>query len=115
MSVIRKMRRQKAVYWEKLPTPDRFGRSRFASPVEIDCRWDGRQEEFIDSQMARQVSRAVVYVDRIMKEGDMLAEITLDQIGSVSDEPEQNKAFVIRAFTTTPNFKATETLLTAYL
>lgn len=114
MSIIKKMRKQDAVWWKRQPSPDRFGEFTFDPPVAIRCRWDDSVVEFLDAQGERQISRSVVYVDRIMSPGDMLREGEM-----LSDEPEDplsiTTAHEIKRFDKTPNLKATETLLTAYI
>jgi len=114
MSVITKMRKQNAVWWQRSATPDRFGKFSFAAPVEVDCRWDDTIEEFVDAKGETRAGRATVYVDRIMAPGDRLQRGAID-----SDTPDDpltvTTAYEIRRFDQNPNFKATETLLTAFL
>ena len=113
MSVIKKMRKQKAVWWAR-GAMDTYGAFTFAAPVEIACRWDGSGAEFRNSQGQTGFSNAVVYLDRVMKAGDKLWEGAMD-----SNTPESPSdlvdAFEIQKFDRTPNFKATEFLYTAYL
>lgn len=113
MSLIKKMRRQTAVWWKRL-TPDRYGKFAYSTPVEIDCRWEDVAQEFVNDKGEMQVSRALVYVDRVMAPGDRLL------LGAVeSDTPDDpllaSRSFEIRRFDQLPTLKATETLLTAYL
>lgn len=72
MSLIVTMRRQKAVWWERNPTPDKFGKYAFQPPVEFKCRWDDTAKEFVSPKIEKLVSRSVVYADRVMKPGDYL-------------------------------------------
>ena len=115
MSIIKKMRKQKAVWWERQTEPqDRFGNFGFNEPVEIDCRWDDTAQEFTDSQGQLQISRSLVYVDRVMKPGDRLKLGEMDSETPL-DPLEVQDAFAIKRFDQNPNLKATEFLLTAYL
>lgn len=113
MSVIKKMRRQFAIYWERLD-PDIFGRYSFAVPVEVPCRWDDASAEFRNSQGASQMSRAEVYPDRVMKVGDMLRKGSLET-DTPLDPRELTDTYEIQGFDQIPNFKATETLYIAHL
>lgn len=114
MSVIKSMRRQKAVWWARESTPDEFGRFAYDEPVEIDCRWDGASQEFQTPQGDTLVSKAVVYPDREVAVGDMLMEGEIDS--NTPDDPrEEPDASEVRGKAKTPNFRATETLYTAYL
>ena len=114
MSVIVKMRKQTAVWWERESAPDTYGRFSFNAPVEIACRWDDTLQEFLDAQGEKRLSQAVAYVDRIMKPGDRLMRGSLES--DLTDDPiPVEGAFEIKRFDQNPNFKATETLLTAFM
>jgi hypothetical protein len=52
--------KQKAVYWGN-PTNDGYGGKVFAAPVEINCRWEDRNETFLTNTGNTMVSRSVVY------------------------------------------------------
>lgn len=114
MSLIKRMRRQKAVWWKRSSTTDEYGRYTFDEPVEIDCRWEDRAEEFVNKGGERLVSAAVVYVDRVMEAGDKLKLGALESDTS-SNPVEETEAFEIQTFSKIPNLRNTETLLTAYL
>lgn len=114
MSLIVRMRRQKAIYWQRDAVPDKYGRYSFASPVEIDCRWDDTSQEFLDPQGEVQLSRAVVYVDRVMSPGDRLMRGAIES-DTPADPLTIRTAFEVRRFDQNPNLKATESLLTAFL
>ena len=113
MSVIKRMRKQKAVWWAR-GAVDIYGAFEFALPVEVACRWDGAGSEFRNAKGQTEMSDAVVYPDRVMGLGDKLQQGEID-----SETPESplglTDAFEIKKFDVTPNFKATENLYTAYL
>jgi len=113
MSIIRRMRRQKAVWWERLE-PDRYGAFAFAEPIEIDCRWDDSGREFRNADGQTEMSGATVYPDRILKPGDRLRKGEME-----TDEPSDPKpltnAFEVKRFDQNPNLRNTEVLFTAYL
>ncbi len=112
MSIIVKMRKQKAVYWKRL-TPDQYGKFSFADPVEIVCRWEDRIHEFLDHQGEKQVSKSIVYVDRVVSLGDRLMRGEMDS--NTPNDPLATDSFEVRRFDQDPNIKATEFLLIAYL
>ncbi len=114
MGIIKKMRKQAAVYWP-FDSVDAYGKKLFGSPVVIKCRWDGRVEEFLNSGGERQLSQAVVYVDRETPVGGILMLGTLSDITDDVDIKENEGAWEIRRYDTTPNLKATEVLRTIYL
>jgi len=120
MGIIKKARKQKAVYWalasaaggEYDYTPD--GQPRYTSAVQIDCRWDDVNEEFIDAQGTKHISKSEVMVDRDVDLGGVL------WLGLLADcqklVPFNNAgASEILRFDNIPNLKATEFLKIAYL
>lgn len=113
MSIINRMRKQKAVWWEAMGS-NQFGVPGFAQPVEVDCRWEDTIEEFLDAEGNRQLSRSIVYVDRVMRVTDRLFLGTIEDLDSGVTTPPEN-AFAIRKFDRLPNLRNTQTLLTAYL
>ena len=121
MSLIKRMRKQKAVYWSR-GQADRHLIYSYEAPIEIKCRWEDRQEEFVTPEGTSKTSNAVVYVDRPMIPGDVLvygAKISAHDNyrgGKSGASPETYpKAYVIQAFSVIPNLKATESLYVAYL
>jgi len=108
MSLIKRMRKQKAVYWAR-GSPDVFAQFSFLPPVEVSCRWEDTEQEFLNPQGETQVSRSVVYVDRLMSLGDRLKQGELDSDVSLDDAVE------IKRFDRLPNLRASEFLMVAYL
>lgn len=113
MSIIRRMRKQTAVYWQR-QTADAYGRFSFAAPVEISCRWDDYNGEVVNAQGQVFESIATVYVDRDMNIGDrlMLGDLESD---TPSDPMLATTSFEIRRMEKIGNFRVTEFLRIAYL
>jgi hypothetical protein len=115
VSLISRMRRQKAVYWP----PDGGGSVRgFSDPVEIDCRWEDVHELFLDERGTERVSNAKVYVDRDVSVGGLL------RLGELATVPypydpmdegnrEESSVYEIRKFEKLPDLKVREYLRTA--
>lgn len=80
MSLIKRMRKQKAVWWRKVAA-NRFGVVTWANPVEIACRWTDISEQVLDPKGEVFVSRSFVYVDRYISIGDRIRLGTLIDIG----------------------------------
>jgi hypothetical protein len=114
MSVISAARKQRAVWWEKTGETG-SGQPIYAQPVEVKCRWDDVQVEFIDLAGNNTVSNSRVAVDRRMKPGDVLWEGKLEDLVSQTDPLSNENAAPIRGFNRVPNFKATETYMEALL
>lgn len=51
---------QTGTYWGN-PIPDGIGWYTFDDPVTIDCRWEDKEEIFIDENGQEKVSSSVVY------------------------------------------------------
>ena len=49
-----------ATYWPPSST-DAYGQPSMGQPVEIKCRWETRNSQFIDENGDRALARAVVY------------------------------------------------------
>lgn len=114
MSLITRMRKQKAIWWERSAGTDRHGKYSFSAPVEIDCRWEDVRGEILSPTAERQMSVTTVYVDRDMSVGDRL------QLGEMESDTPDNPmdsatSHEIQRFEKLPNLKKTEYLLTAYL
>jgi len=114
MSIIKKMRKQTAVWWARSASVDRFGKYTYDEPVEIKCRWDTKGVEFRDNKGQTVMSDSTVYPDRVLVVGDMLMEGDLES-DTASDPTTETTAYEIKRFDKTPNIKNTETLYTAYL
>ncbi len=116
MSLISRMRRQTAVLWSQGDlTPDNFGRPQVIAPVEIKCRWEDKREEFISFAGERDMSQSLVYVDRELKNGDILLLGTLSGVTDPVTPKNNAGAFEVKGFAKLPNIRASEFLLTAYL
>lgn len=115
MSIISRMRRQQAVYWEPTGQSGPGGEPLYLAPIEIKCRWDDVQEVSVSPTGEEFVSRSKVYTDRRVKLNGVLKEGKLDSV-TLPDEPLANEeAFLIRARGKIPNFRATEFLHFAVL
>lgn len=112
-SFLRKIRKQKAVYWE-VSGPDGYGNYTYEDPVEIDCRWEDISEKYVARGGDEKISRSVVYVDRSMKEGSYLKKGELDS--ATLDSPiDDADAFQIMRFSDVPDIKNQANLYQAYL
>jgi hypothetical protein len=114
MSIISRMRRQKAIYWEFL-SGDGMGSGTFSQPVEISCRWEDISESFLDRKTGNEtLSNSRVFTDREVTIGGFLKLGELDS--ATPDSPiGVDGANEIRAFLKTPNLRASQTLYEALL
>jgi len=109
MRVFKKARNQKAVLWACIGI-DGYGKPCLADPVEILCRWENVQEEFISPDGVRQFSVAVVYPDRKVPVGSVMWEGELKDLETIyangaKDNPE---AAEVQQYASHPNFKNTD-------
>lgn len=112
MSLIKRMRKQYAVYWPPSENDD-FGQPIPQEPIEIRCRWEDVQEEYQDLKGEKHVSNAIVYVDRELEIDGYLWEGKLSELES--EEPVEAGAYEIKKVNKLPNLRATEFLRTVIL
>ena len=106
--------KQKAVYWAPL-TLDDFGKPTWRTPVEIDCRWTDQQEEFINPNGERQLSRAKLIVDRDLEVKGVVWQGRLVDVSDLDDPKNNDNAWEIMAFRKTADFKGRKYLRQVYL
>lgn len=131
MSIITKMLKQKAVYWAP-SGPGQFGRTGFAQPVVLKCRWQDGSDIFAKAQEGgvnkEEVSTATVYVDRDVEEQGVLwlppepfdkveneDVVVLAQVTNPDKPFENDGAREIKSFGKVPNLKRKEFIRTAKL
>ena len=121
MGIIKRMRKQTAVYWELASNDsggvayDDYGNPIMGTPVEIKCRWEDVIEEIIDSKGTARISSSTVYVDRDMVAGEILMLGSRTDISDPVNIKENDGAYEIMKVGKLPNIKATEFLRTVYL
>ncbi len=112
---VRRAMRQDAVYWPPETTYDRFGNPDPREPVQIACRWEENNVEFVDLSGTTQMSKAQVYVDREVLMGGILMLGTMDDVVDYVNPIENNKAEEILMFKQMPNLRKTGFLRLAFL
>jgi len=121
MGIITKMLKQTAVYWALKSNEsgevayDNFGAPVVTDPVEIACRWEDVNEEYIDANGTRQLSMARVYVRSDVDIGGILMLGQLTDITNPTTPKANLGAWEIRRFEKLPNLRNTEVLRTVYL
>lgn len=122
MGIITRMRKQTAVYWPLASVDsggvaaDDYGVPEVTNPFEISVRWEDRNEEFLDATQTRQLSNAIVFVDRDVDVGGILMLGVLTDVVAGADVKDKNRtAFEIKRYDKLPNLRATEFLRTAFL
>lgn len=108
--------KQTTVYWGN-PQNDGFGGRTFDDPVEVDVRWEERQELFIDTNGQEVRSQAVVYIAQDVDMGGYLYLGDLDDPSSAEeDDPlTVSGAYEIRGFQKIPDIKAGQFLRKIWL
>lgn len=84
-------------------------------PVEIACRWEDVQEEYVNNIGTQQFSKAKVYVDRELENGGYLWYGDLVDVPN-PDTPERNPgALVIQKVNRLPTLEGDQFLRWVYL
>ena len=98
---------QTAVYWAS-PVADGYGGRTFDDPVEIACRWEYRQELFIDAHGRERRSEAVIYVNTDLDLGGYLYLGDLDDLdsGEEADPTTVTNAREVRRFDKVPALRS---------
>jgi hypothetical protein len=114
VSLIKDMRRQKAIYWARSDSSNEFNQWGFVDPVQIKCRWEDRNDQFLNAQGTTIISKSIVYTDRVVREGDWL-QLAVLQSGTPSDPRSATGALEVKAFASIPDIEAKEILYKAIL
>lgn len=118
MSIIDKMLKNgRAMYWSPVGK-DRSGQIVLNdTPVEVKCRWEDTNEQFVDQTGNTVVSQARVFVDRDLEIGGFLWQGTQAEYDALSEKDPKKirKALRIRAFGKLPNLKQKKHVRTAML
>ena len=113
--LLTKSLKQSCVYWSS-PTADGYGGYTFNDAVELNVRWEDKQELFINAQGKEERSQAVVYLDQDVDMGGYLYLGDLDDLDSSDPDPQNiANAKEIRAFQKIPNIKGTAFLRKVWL
>ncbi len=112
MGIIKRMRREKAVYWP--PTvAGSDGRPGFGTAVEMDVRWTDTAVNFMDDEGNSKTSKAVVFCDRVCL---LRGYLWRGAIAGAPADPRVDRACIeIRGFKQVKNLRYTETLYKAFL
>lgn len=116
MGIITRMRKQGqfAVYWERLGI-DAFGKPTYKAPIEMEVRFQDSNEEFIDNEGDRQISRAKVFPDRFVQLNDVLMEGKLVDLVDPLNPKKNPGAWEVRKSSRIPNLRNKEILFIALL
>ena len=122
-NVVKLFTKQKCVYWGN-PVSDNNGGYTFNTPIEIDCRWDDKQELKTGFWGNRFTSQSSVLVNIDLDRRSFLYNGTLAQLQAeatangydVSNPREFPTAFIVEQFEKTPMvFSDNDFVRTAFL
>lgn len=119
MSLIKKMRKEYALYWQ-VKNNDSFGKPFYLDPVIIQCRWEDVSVQFVNKNGEVSYSKSTIYVDRDMKTSDYLLYLGKTAPSTIEDKYKKSPLEIeganeINGFNKLPTLKAKEWLLTAFL
>lgn len=110
-------RKQKAVYWDGSTQVDGFGTPIYQTPVEIDVRWEIKNELYIDKYGNEKTSKSIVYPDTELEENGYLYLGKLDDLSveQKADPKLLEDAYIISAIQKTPDLNNIEILFKVWL
>lgn len=103
--------RQIATYWGS-PSQGGAGEVTFAAPIRMQCRWEDKNEKFIDAAGAEKTSRSIVWTFSELEVGGYL--IQGDQTG-VADPTSLQDAMEIKRSDEIPDLRLLNYERKAYL
>jgi hypothetical protein len=106
MSILSGLLNQTITYWAS-PTKDGYGGFTFDTGVEIDGRWEDKQEIFMDASGEQLLSRAVVYLNQDVDIGGYLYNGASTGIAA-SNPQEVTGAIRVMMFNKVPDLNNTE-------
>lgn len=65
--------KQTLTYWPSLGS-DGFGGFTYGTPTTLNCRWEDKNEMFLNDLGEEEVSKAIVYLDADVNAGDYVAQ-----------------------------------------
>lgn len=75
MALLDRFKRQKCVYWERLLN-DVEGKPTYAAAVIIRCRWETKDQTFLDKKTGNQeVSNTQVFTDNLLVIGSAVKQV----------------------------------------
>lgn len=110
MSGFERNLRQTATYWAQTGL-DKYGKPTFSAPTTIACRWEDRQELFIDKRGQETLSRARVFFAQAV---DLEGYLYLGE-SAATDPLTLQDAFEIQATKKTPDLRNLKSLYVAML
>lgn len=114
MSLISKMRRQKALLW-KNEGLNGMGKPIHGAPSVIDCRWENSAHTIATPTGESLSIKCVVYTEEALAQGDLLCLGTQNPLLDGQDPIHAYGVHKVLATEAIPNLKATETLHAAHL
>jgi len=107
--VVKLFTKQKCVYWGN-PVSDNKGGYTFDAPIEIDCRWEDKQELKEDYNGNKFSSQSTVLVNQDIERRSYLANNTLVGLQAIATEKGYDinnprdfpDVFIVRQFEETP-------------
>lgn len=92
---------QTATLWRNLGSNGKGGYRFSLNGEHLVCRWEDRNEQYIDTRGDVAISKSVVWVNTDVRPGD---KIVLGK--SYETDPSASNALLVKGFVKTPGFKA---------
>ena len=112
MRLLKKMRKQDAVYWPRR-TEDQYSEKAYELPIDLKVRWEDEYVQSFDEEGRETIFTSTVFVDRDMEVGDrIMLGTAIDLTGPL---PPPSEAKEVRKFERVPTLNAKDFLRVVYL
>ena len=108
---VTKLMRQTLVYWAN-PVNDGYGGETFDDPVEVSGRCEYIEEKILTEKGEEAVSKAHVYVDQVVREGEYFYLGELTDLDSAPVPKLTDGAMRVVAYSKTPALGSSTVILT---
>jgi hypothetical protein len=105
---------QKACVWS-VSGRTRTGGKTFNTAVQIDCRWESISKVVLEGANEEFISAHHVYTDTALSIGDYISLVSLDDLSSSPNDPQEVASYEIKWTDVIPSISGGLSLCIAYL
>lgn len=112
-NLINRVQKQRLVYWAPKQS-NSHGEKQWEAPVELKCRWDGKNTQVIGADATMVLSRNALITEVLLDVGGIVVLGELDNISYWAEAPQNPGAYEILAVSSTPDIRNRRILFEAF-